>query len=194
MNRLRRRNAWHLETPIAAEVLETRSLLSGAAAVHAAVHHALTPQVIPPGPTAAVKGTFLATLKVNGSGPAPEAGVVSLQSINPVDGATVKGSFTTSVKTGAASLVEKTTFSGKVVNAVTVAGLTTLTIQPSGGAYAVTVKAPGHATISASAPPTTSYTITIFNGDVTDVTAHYKFSASAGGGLANHTVDFDLSF
>jgi len=191
MPRLRRRSGEFHFSAIAAEVLETRSLLSGAAAVHAAVHHALTPHPAAPSPTPAVKGTFIAELKINGN-LAPEPGVVSLAPLNPVVGGRLKGSFTTSAKIGANSIVEKTTLSGKIVNSASVPGGTSFTIQPSGGSFAVTVKAPGKPSVSASAPFTTSYTVIVSGGIVADITAHYKFGASAGGGLANKTVDFDL--
>lgn len=193
MPQLRRKNPQSLETPITAELLEARSLLSGAAAVHAAVHHALTPHPAAPTPTPPIKGTLIAEVNFNGGGPTPHPGILSLPALKPVDGATVKGSFTTTAKIGAASFVEKATFSGKVVTAITLGGLTTLTVQPSGGSYAVTVKPPGHPTVTASAAPTTSYTVTVANGRVEEIVAHYKFPASAPGGLANNTVDFDIT-
>jgi len=127
MHRLRRKNECSLGLPVAAEVLESRALLSaGAAAVHAATQHAaalhpathhVTQAKIP-----SFQGTVLAGETLAGGTPLFRGATLSVTSFSPQAGATVSAHFKHFFKSGNAQASITGTFKGKITNVIPLAG------------------------------------------------------------------------
>jgi hypothetical protein len=151
MYRMRRRNGASMLSPVAAEVLEGRALLSaGAAAAHAAVHHAQVHQIVPLHDSgidpATAKPIGVAEVSKNGGTAFPFPGkftTVKLQSF--IDGkVTVK--FQSTIKNPGETDVLKLSFTGTVTAIQGVGNTTTFTVQPGGGTLLSTQKRPGEHT------------------------------------------------
>jgi hypothetical protein len=151
MHRLRRKNDCSLGLPVAAEVLESRALLSaGAAAVHAATQHAaaLHPATHHSTPTAMLsfKGTVIAGQTPAGGTPNYLGANLSVASFSPQVGAKVSAHFNHVVKFGNAAATITGTFKGKI----------TAVNSLGGGKFEFDVQETGSVTISAGGEKTTA--------------------------------------
>jgi hypothetical protein len=142
MNQLRRRNDLCLGTPVSAEVLEVRALLSaGAAAVHQAQHAAalhaaaVTPLASHP------SGSANFFLSPTGTGLIPGQFTTLKPGHSVGDSVTFK--FQGIVTEGPSSVSFKASFTGKVANVSGPAGDETFSVTPGGGSFAVTFKQKG---------------------------------------------------
>jgi len=177
-------------SPIAAEVLESRALLSSAAvAVHNATHHAAIHQATPATdltPQAGFHGTVNALVSFVGSPPGLIPGQFSISKINVVLGAKVTAHFAFSINSGGNKLSLKASFAGTVASFGAVPGGTLIALTPTGGSIVVTSKHAGSPTVKLTAIPNGSPVFVTVNGansflglGATDV-----FKAGTPGGLA----------
>lgn len=140
---------------LAAEVLEHRALLSGAAAaVHHAIHHAAIGPVVDSaaqaGPHAAFHGTVPGTLDFNGN-QTPVSGTVSVGKVNLVEGAKVTVKVSYSFASGGTTTTVKGSFVGTISVINPQVDITRIGITPTGGLLTLTQKHKGIHTISAKA-------------------------------------------
>jgi hypothetical protein len=186
MPRLRRRNSLSLETPIAAEVLETRSLLAaGAAAVHQAVAHAAPLHGGTEGPHTAFKGTFANTfLNSNAFGKFNGPLTISLKPPQLNQPVSAKFHATLSSVTGATL---KVTFAGTIANIQT----NNIFITPtSKSTLTLTIKQHGQPTVKATAHAAgTQFELTLTQNVPSGLTAQFEFPPTAPGQFANGLFD-----
>jgi hypothetical protein len=176
MSRLRRRTDTCLGTPVSAEVLEKRALLSaGAAAVHqaqvhqaSAVHDAgLTPRA------GDLTATAFIDLPTGGSGLVP--GEFTSLTIGKSIGNKVSFKFQGLLNEGGGnSVAGNLSFTGKISNVSGPAVYRTFTVTPTGGTFLLTYKTAGKVTsiVSGQADPA-PFTFTELSGHVADVRGIY---------------------
>lgn len=179
MSRLRRTRSFSFFPIVAAEVLETRALLSaGASAAHAAVQHAHAHAISP-----AAKTVFEidVTTSVSGSNHFPGTMTVSKVSVTP--GAHITAHVT--VNLGPHHTL-KGTISGQVQSSVVGAQSTTLTLSPGGK---LVERAPGIKPSHIFLPSSTPTSLSFFNGTqiVTDIDASFHVGATPVS-LVVHTI------
>lgn len=193
MNRLRRHSDTCPGTPVSAEVLETRALLSaGAAAVHqalshqaAAVHDAgVTPQA---GPVSALASIVLSA---GGAGTLPG----SFTSLKVGQSVGDKASFKFQGllnELGGKSTAGSLSFTGKIIEVAGPAGSQTFTVTPRGGTFQLIDKTAGKVTskFTGKVEPT-PFTFTELEGHVAEVQGSYDLTVGLG---SVATVDIKVS-
>jgi hypothetical protein len=204
MNRLRRKPVESSPIPVAAEVLEARSLLSaGAAAAHAAQRHhqAAVPEPALEPFSAKVKGfgeVLIPSLKIDvslsGSFTPPKAALPAGSTL-PV-GSKVKISFSFSTDNGGLKLSLKGTFQGTVTKSVVAGELIQSTVSPTGGKLVYTEKQPGHKTLTAKGAPdgTTSQLFQeVSDGSFENLAVIDAFIPTAPAGFVNQSVEVSIT-
>lgn len=132
MRRLRRLRCETSPFHVAAEVCETRALLSAVAAVHGAVQHAQAFSHAAPAP-AAKASTVAVDFKLDDTiGTVHAPGVVTISPIVPTAGAHVKAHVFTAYRLGLTDLVFNISLSAKVQSAVPQGDTTVVTLAPTG--------------------------------------------------------------
>jgi hypothetical protein len=146
MHRLRRFHDVSVCSPVAAEVLESRSLLSaGAAAARAATQHAAAlHDAAPIQPDTSLPGLALADR--NGGIATAFAGHFTSAQVHTTIGGKVNVKFTGTFLKGNTTETLKVSFSGKVSAEHPGIGTADFTLEPTGGAFTATAKTPGEAT------------------------------------------------
>lgn len=174
---LRRRYGPSSSYPLAAEVLETRALLSGAAAVHAAVHHAATGHATPITPQAAqVPGTAAISLSPSIFGSVPGHFTTLKPGQKVGDKVTIKFQGAVSAP---ASETFKVSFTGIITDVAGPAGSQIFTVAPKGGSFLLTITPPpgtGHTEKYAGKSDLTPFTITESGGSVAEVEGTFSLS------------------
>lgn len=169
MSRLRRNRCDSFLVAIAAEVLETRALLSaGAATAHAAVQHAQAQALAP-----AAKTVFDIDVTTSVSGSTHFSGAMTVSKVSVTPGAHITAHIT--VDLGPHHTL-KGTISGQVQSSVVGAQSTTLTLSPGGK---LVERAPGIKPSHIFLPTSTTTSLSFFNGSqiVTDITASFHVGA-----------------
>jgi hypothetical protein len=145
MSRLRRFPDVSVYSPIAAEVLEYRALLSaGAAAAHAATQHAAGHDAAQIHPDTSLPG--LAQAEKTGGLPSSFPGHFTSAQVHTTIGGKVNVKFIGSFQKGTSTETLKVSFSGKVSAVHNGIGTADFTVEPTGGAFTITIKTPGAAT------------------------------------------------
>lgn len=181
--------------PMAAEVLETRALLSGAGAVHAAVHHAttvhdttITPQAVQVPGSAAI----ILSPSIRGTLPGHFTSLKPGQKV----GDTVTIKFQGGVS-GPANETFKVSFTGKITDVAGPAGSQIFTVVPKGGSFLLTIKPPpgeGNLEKYAGKSDSTPFTVTESGGIVAEVEGTFNLSpknpplANSGTGVIDITT------
>jgi hypothetical protein len=179
MSRLRRKRCVAFLSTVAAEVLETRALLSaGAAAAHAAVQHAQG-QVISP----AAKTVFDIDVTTSVSGSAHFSGFMTVSKISLTPGAHITAHVTVNVAPGHTI---KGTISGLVQSSLPGAQDTTVTLTPGGK---LVERSPTLHPPNVFLPSTTPTSLKFFTGTqiVTDINATFHVGATTVS-VAIHTI------
>lgn len=169
MSRLRRTRCNSITLPVAAEVLETRALLSaGAAAAHAAVQHAQAQALAP-----AAKTVFDIDVTTSVSPSTHYSGTMTVSKVSVTPGAHITAHIT--VDLGPHHTL-KGTISGQVQSSVVGAQSTTLTLSPGGK---LVERSPGLKPSNVFLPASTTTSLSFFNGTqiVTDITASFHVGA-----------------
>jgi hypothetical protein len=178
--------------PVAAEVLEVRSLLSaGAAAVHAAQHHAAAHvQTIEPH---GFHGNVNAAISIAGGLPSDFPGNFSLSNVKDVVGAKVTASFSFSISQGGATLAAKGKFAGTIQKIVGVGNDQFITLTPTGGSITFSSKdGKDHSKATAFSDGSLLH-LTLENGIFKELTATNLFPPNATPPLNNKTVSIDIT-
>jgi hypothetical protein len=187
--------------PLAADVLETRALLSGAtAAAHAAVHHAETLASAVASPSALQPPGFKSSSSAAGvqigAGPVQQIQFkFSISSFHVALDAKVTAHASANFTLGGSHFHLKLTVLGTVHTVSTVGGSTLIHIHPTGGSFLFKQSGPsGH--VSATAFPNGNEPLIVVNNpslafDALEVTD--TFPSTAAGGLANQPIKFTLS-
>ena len=172
---LRRRSGLSHSCPIAAEVLETRSLLSAAGAVHAAVHH-----------TAAVHDTTITPKATQVLGSAQIFLSPSIQgtisghftTVKPAQstGAKVTFKFQAVATIGPVTETFKATFAGNITGVNGVGGSEFFTVAPKGGSFLLTIKSPEGPEKFAGKNDTTPLTFKMTGGTFAEVQGTFALS------------------
>jgi hypothetical protein len=192
MNRLRRRSGALEFAPLAAEVLPTRTLLSaGAAAAHAAVHHAGAQPGSGIG-SDAQSVNVSAFLSLNNGTPVQFQGTIVVTHLGTAIGSRITAHFQGTANTGGQTASVKISFSGKITQITGPSDLQTFTLQRTGGSLALTVQTPGTRPLhvrSAFSDPL--FFATSGKGALDDIKDEFGFSAGAplpysGGAMAVH--------
>jgi len=180
MHRLRRRHESSWGAPVAAQVLESRALLSGAAAaVHQAQAHqaaalhdaAITPQTL--------KLPAQGSASVNGGLPIPFSGQFTFVKFSETVGTKVTVKFQRVTRTPVASDFLKMSMNGVVSKVVSAAGQTTVTVNPTGGTMLGTTKFPGqHIQKETGTIVPQPFTLVDVNGSFKSVVVAYNFSST----------------
>ena len=188
MSRRRRLYGCSSISPAAAEVLEARALLSaGAAAVHAATHHAaIQTQAVES--LAPFHKTLTTLVTITDSPASSVAGNFSLSNVNAAVGSKVKASFSFPVSSGGTTFSIKGTFEGTVDSVQAAGGLTTLTLDPTGGSIAVTEKAGGQTFKATAFPDGTQVSLVFYNGSFVRLGVSDRFPPSPTGPLAGKSI------
>jgi hypothetical protein len=193
MSRLRRQSHCAHSIPVAAEVLESRALLSaGAAAVHAATQHAAalhpathhsTQTTIP-----SFQGSVITAFAAAGGAPTYMGADLSVSSFSPTTGASMSAHFKHFIKSGNLASAITGTFKGKIT-----------AVNPLGGSNVeYDVQDVGSLTFSGmgqkfTAAPDGPLKLYSSGGLFDELKVSVVFPASAGGGLANVHFSFDLT-
>jgi hypothetical protein len=194
MHRLRRKNEYSLGWPVAAEVFESRSLLSaGAAAVHAATQHAASlhpaQHQVTHLSSLPFQGTVVASQTHNGLTNYPPFNL-SIASFSWTTGANVSVNFKHSLKFG--SFVNHSitgTFKGKIT-----------AVNPLGqGVFEFDVQVTGSVTFAydgktfTAAPDGTPMKLYYGGGYFQELQVNVVFPPGTGDGLANAHYSYDLT-
>jgi len=191
IHRLRNRRGSSI-VPVAAEVLETRALLSsGATAAHAAAHHAaVQTQAIAPH---AFKGLVIAKETIQGGIPENRGVSFSFPNFSQTNGTKVTAHMSSLLSGPGFKETIKATFIGTITNVQTVATKTTITLTPTGGNLNFTVISGGqHATLGA-VPTATPMQLVLDGGVFRSFSVTDVFKPNAPGGAANKTITFDIT-
>jgi hypothetical protein len=188
MSRIRRLNGHSQPIPVAAEVLEVRSLLSaGASAVHAAMHHAAiqSPAVKQP---PIFQGAAIAVIQITGGSSHNATGTALVPHFTKAVGSKVTASFTFSFSDGGNPATIKGTYSGTVRQIEQQFPLTIYGLDVTGGKLTLTEKVGGK-TIKATATPAGNTTLLELNNGVFDsMGINDSVSLTAKGGFAGKAI------
>jgi hypothetical protein len=198
MPRLRLKNACSLATPVAAEVLESRALLSGsAAAVHAAMQHATAlhsaRQHAAPSPNLSFQGTASLGELIVANTPIYFGAKVSIPSFAPTAGSPFSAKFQVGFKNSSETLSIKGTFKGTISQVLPpVGGITEIHVVPTVGTVTFSEVIPGHQYKYTATTDGSFFIVHCHDTYFTELAAVNDFSASAPFGLANKGVTFDV--
>jgi len=196
MTQRKRLNGGFRPSLIAAEVLETRALLSaGAAAVHAATHHLALHHAAGPAaesrPLATTHLQLGCAIFINEGGGQGVSGTVSFSKVTQALGAKFTAHFTFASKVfdGKQTLI-KGTYVGTVSQIQPVGGGTVLNITPTGGSITMTVKTAGSRPEKATAIPSDATIDLTLNSDNTFSTLGTTdvFKPGSPAGLSGETI------
>jgi len=190
MNRLRRRASAFDTTPCAAEVLEYRSLLSAAGAVHGAIHHAAahTSDVAP----LAFHQTGTADVVVNAS-IIPMQGKISVSHVTLTQGAALTAHVNYALKNPGEKVTVKGTLKGIISNIQTASGTSTVTLSPNGGRLTFSARNPGVHAKGIAFPSNKILEATFLGETFFSIAATDIFAASAPPQLAGKTLSIETS-
>lgn len=193
MHRLRRFTDFPGSSPVAAEVLETRALLSaGAAAAHAATQHAAALHYAAPiHPDTSLPG--LATVDRNGGIATAFAGHFTSAQVHTTIGGKVIVKFTGTFQKGATTETLKVSFSGKVSAVHPGIGTADFTVEPTGGGFTGTARTPGEATKKAvgKIDPAEFHVFTT-GGSFSEISGTFDYSPSNPPPLDTGVLDVDI--
>jgi len=196
MHRLRRQHEWSWGAPVAAEILESRALLSSATA---AVHQAQAHQVAALHDTVASPHTVrlptLAKVTVNANPERDFTGQFTSVKATTTPGGKVTFKFQAKFNDPHVSQLVKASFTGIVTNAVTVVVLTTVTVAPTGGTLLVTqkIKVPGqHLQKAVGTLAPEAFTFTEINGSLAEVKGNFNLSPNNAPPANTGSVAVDL--
>jgi hypothetical protein len=194
MTKLRRTRSESFSVPCAAELLESRALLSaGATAVHVATHGAAIPtQAIEPH---TFHATVIAAVNINNSGGTmfPGFGKLTLSKITPTDGSKVTAKV--SFPAGGPSHESLTaTFTGTISTISVVGPDTFIALDPTGGSLTLKAKSGGHSITAKALPDASEWHLVLQNGEFHLVSEDYAFIPTAPGGLATLPISILVGF
>jgi hypothetical protein len=179
--------------PVAAEVLEGRALLSaGAAAAHAAQHHAVTQaHAVEPH---AFHGSVIAVELFGIDPPKNVPGSFSISNVKVALGAKMTAHFNSTLNLNGLKISLKATYIG-TVNLITPQGQSTvLALTPTGGKLVLSEKGAGvpHVTATAISNGSTMH-LTQQQGLFEQLTATYLFGPNEPLGFANQPISFKFT-
>lgn len=197
MYRNRQRRQREGFVPVAAEVLETRNLLSNAAAAaHTVAQHAALQYSAETGAAVAplaVQAGGTVFITVGNTGKQGLRGNVSVSSVNPAIGSHVTIHVSFSFQKGGVQESFKSSFTGKVQSTTPAFGATQFTIIPTGGKMVFTRSSPGAPTEKATAVPKGTPMLMVTTGTaLLTFTATDVFKPGSADGLGGQpfTVEF----
>jgi hypothetical protein len=192
-SRLRPRRSPQL-VPVAAEVLQTRALLSAGSAVHAAVNHAAvqtrageTHALVPSG----FHVSQNATIQLNGGTPSLLPVKFSI-SIKPVVGSKVTAHASAKVPVPGGIGTLKATWIGTVHSLTPSGGATDFVITPTGGSIVIKINAGGEHQTATALPNGTNSGAELFGKKFIDFNATNLFTPDSASLFANKTFKFDI--
>jgi hypothetical protein len=186
MPRLRFRACVSEIYPVAAELLEARTLLSGAATAHAAAHFAAE-QTQAPKPVTIHKSDF-AEIQIDGGGiPAP--GTTTLVKFQGVMGAKVTAHVSYAVTQNGQTISVKGTIIGTIKNIeIQPSRQTFFELNPAGGSLTITEINGGHREKAKALPTINPIDLTFKDGTLFVLSAWDRFVSKAPADLANKDI------
>jgi hypothetical protein len=180
--------------PVAAEVLEVRSMLSaGAAAAHAVAHRAAEHvRTIEPHK---FNGPLNVQIQVGVGTPEVFPGTFSLSNVKLAVGAKVTAHVLVTETSNGITSSFKGTFQGSISKITTNVGNNFITVTPTGGSIVYTQREPGTKTFIAKAFPTATpmqLVLVSSTGEFATLKVTELFPSTAPGLFANQTITMNI--